>query len=25
VPPEEDIIRGEDLKGYIPPVGGKLA
>jgi SSS family solute:Na+ symporter len=25
VPPEEDIIRGEDLKGYVPPVGGKLA
>jgi SSS family solute:Na+ symporter len=24
VPPEEDIIRGEDLKGYIPPMGGKL-
>jgi Na+/proline symporter len=24
VPPEEDIIRGEDLKGYVPPVGGKL-
>jgi hypothetical protein len=25
VPPEEDIVRGEDLKGYVPPVGGKLA
>lgn len=25
VPPEEDVIRGEDLKGYVPPVGGKLA
>ena len=25
VPPEEDIIRGEDLKGYVPPTGGKLA
>lgn len=24
-PPEEDIVRGEDLKGYVPPVGGKLA
>jgi SSS family solute:Na+ symporter len=24
VPPEEDIIRGEDMKGYIPPMGGKL-
>jgi solute:Na+ symporter, SSS family len=24
VPPEENIIRGEDLKGYIPPLGGKL-
>jgi SSS family solute:Na+ symporter len=23
VPPEEDIIRGEDLKGYITPMGGK--
>ncbi|MGI0013512.1 MAG: sodium:solute symporter family transporter, partial [Nitrososphaera sp.] len=25
VPPEEDIIRGEDLKGFVPPTGGKLA
>jgi solute:Na+ symporter, SSS family len=25
VPPEEDIVRGEDLKGYVPPIGGKLA
>jgi len=25
VPPEDDIIRGEDLKGYVPPTGGKLA
>jgi Na+/proline symporter len=25
VPPEEDVIRGEDLKGYIPPTGGKIA
>ncbi len=24
MPPEEDIIRGEDLKGYITPMGGKL-
>jgi solute:Na+ symporter, SSS family len=24
VPPEEDIIRGEDLKGYITPTGTKL-
>jgi Na+/proline symporter len=24
VPPEEDIIRGEDLKGYITPTGSKL-
>jgi solute:Na+ symporter, SSS family len=23
-PPEEDVIRGQDLKGYIPPIGGKL-
>jgi solute:Na+ symporter, SSS family len=23
VPPEEDIIRGEDLKGYITPMGGR--
>src|ERR671923_1432090 len=23
VPPEEDIIRGEDLKGYITPMGSK--
>ena len=22
--PEEDVIRGEDLKGYVPPIGGKL-
>jgi Na+/proline symporter len=25
VPPEEDIIRGEDLKGFVTPSGGKLA
>lgn len=25
VPPEEDVIRGEDLKGYVAPTGGKLA
>ncbi|MGI0016368.1 MAG: hypothetical protein ACREBU_23355, partial [Nitrososphaera sp.] len=25
VPPEEDVIRGEDLKGFVPPTGGKLA
>ncbi len=25
VPPEEDIIRGEDLKGFVTPTGGKLA
>jgi Na+/proline symporter len=25
VPPEEDVIRGEDLKGFITPTGGKLA
>ena len=24
VPPEEDIVRGQDLNGYIPPIGGKL-
>lgn len=24
VPPEEDVIRGEDLKGYVTPAGGKL-
>lgn len=24
IPPEEDIIRGEDLKGYVTPMGGKL-
>lgn len=24
IPPEEDIIRGEDLKGYVAPMGGKL-
>jgi solute:Na+ symporter, SSS family len=24
VPPEEDVIRGEDLKGYVPPIGDKL-
>jgi solute:Na+ symporter, SSS family len=23
-PPEEDVIRGQDLKGYVPPLGGKL-
>ena len=25
VPPEEDVIRGEDLKGFVTPAGGKLA
>jgi solute:Na+ symporter, SSS family len=25
LPPEEDVVRGEDLKGYVSPVGGKLA
>ena len=25
VPPEEDVIRGEDLKGFVPPTGGRLA
>jgi hypothetical protein len=25
VPPEDDVVRGEDLKGYVPPTGGKLA
>jgi solute:Na+ symporter, SSS family len=24
IPPEEDVIRGEDLKGYVPPIGDKL-
>jgi solute:Na+ symporter, SSS family len=24
IPPEEDVIRGEDLKGYIPPIGDRL-
>jgi Na+/proline symporter len=24
VPPEEDVIRGEDLKGYVAPTGRKL-
>jgi len=24
VPPEEDVVRGEDLKGYVTPAGGKL-
>jgi SSS family solute:Na+ symporter len=24
VPPEEDVVRGEDLKGYVTPMGGKL-
>jgi SSS family solute:Na+ symporter len=24
VPPEEDIVKGEDLKGYVTPAGGKL-
>jgi solute:Na+ symporter, SSS family len=23
-PPEGDVIRGQDLKGYVPPIGGKL-
>jgi Na+/proline symporter len=25
VPPEDDVVRGEDLKGYVTPAGGKLA
>ena len=25
VPPEEDVVRGEDLKGYVSPAGGKFA
>ena len=25
VPPEEDVIRGEDLKNYVSPAGGKFA
>ena len=25
VPPEEDVIRGEDLKGFVAPTGGKFA
>ncbi|HKU50432.1 MAG TPA: sodium:solute symporter family protein [Nitrososphaera sp.] len=25
VPPEEDVVRGEDLKGYVSPTGGKFA
>ncbi len=25
VPPEEDVIRGEDLKGFVTPTGGKFA
>jgi SSS family solute:Na+ symporter len=25
VPPDEDVIRGEDLKGYVPSTGSKLA
>ena len=25
VPPEEDVIRGEELKGYVPPMGDKLS
>ena len=24
VPPEEDVVRGEDLKGYVTPAGAKL-
>jgi Na+/proline symporter len=24
VPPEDDVVRGEDLKGYVTPAGGKL-
>jgi Na+/proline symporter len=24
IPPEEDVIRGEDLKEYVPPIGDKL-
>ena len=24
-PPEEDVVRGEDLKGFVTPTGGKLA
>jgi solute:Na+ symporter, SSS family len=23
-PPEEDVVRGQDLKGYVPPIGGNL-
>ena len=25
VPPEEDVVRGEDLKGYVSPSGAKFA
>jgi len=25
VPPEEDIVKGDDLKGYVTPTGGKVA
>lgn len=25
VPPEEDVVRGEDLKGFVTPAGSKLA
>jgi solute:Na+ symporter, SSS family len=25
VPPEDDVVRGEDLKGFVTPSGGKLA
>jgi solute:Na+ symporter, SSS family len=25
VPPEEDIVKGDDLKGYVTPAGGKVA
>jgi solute:Na+ symporter, SSS family len=25
VPPEEDIVKGDDLKGYVTPSGGKVA
>ncbi|HEX2557561.1 MAG TPA: hypothetical protein VHK86_04505, partial [Nitrososphaera sp.] len=25
VPPEEDVVNGDDLKGYVTPTGGKVA
>jgi hypothetical protein len=24
VPPEEDVVNGDDLKGYVTPSGGKV-